>query len=315
MTMTTATPTRTLTINDIQSAMRARGSHWWDPGTMRSFGSRVHSQVYSGPGGIYFVTSEQMPYSGRACTVRQYLPDASWVENVGDVSSQDREAAHEIASRMARTPIAEQLNAALQRLDLAVSGKSVQRYSSPELIYTGEAGLGGHMHVRVHHYGDGWGVYLELFAAPGDDAEGTRERFGAVYGLRREVCLLLETWHELQAGEVTGANEPHREVTELEQCIHDCTAHGCTISRTQAKRLIQLATRYQHHCVQDCNVPDYPQRHRTTAGNKIRKLAAEIGASGVILGGDPRGCTVKLTFTDGETDDHGGEGWCVPREG
>ena len=40
--------------------------------------------------------------------------------------------------------------------------------------------------------------------------------------------------------------------------------------------------------------------------------AKRIGCKGVRFGGDPRGCTVKLLFYDGATDDWGKEGWCVP---
>ena len=46
---------------------------------------------------------------------------------------------------------------------------------------------------------------------------------------------------------------------------------------------------------------------------EMEQIAREIGVAAAVFGGDPRGCTVKLTFADGATNDFGGEGWCVPR--
>lgn len=79
------------TINDIKSAVRATGSHWFDPDTMRFFGTKiVGSAVYQGEGGIYFVTSEWDGFSGRennkrAFSVRQFTPDNAEIDTVGDV--------------------------------------------------------------------------------------------------------------------------------------------------------------------------------------------------------------------------------------
>lgn len=65
------------TINDIQEAMRAAGSHWWDPDTMRFFGTRIAGAVYQGDGGIHFVTSEKPPHGQRAYAVRTYNPESN----------------------------------------------------------------------------------------------------------------------------------------------------------------------------------------------------------------------------------------------
>jgi len=63
-----------VTVNDIQREMRAAGSHWWDPDALRFFKSRVESPVYQGPGGVYFVSSEEGPDEVRRYTVRRYNP-------------------------------------------------------------------------------------------------------------------------------------------------------------------------------------------------------------------------------------------------
>lgn len=79
------------TINEIQAAMRADGSHWWDPDSMRFFGTRVlNGTVYKGTGGIYFVTSEWDGFSGkennrRAYSVRKFNPDTLDIDTVGSI--------------------------------------------------------------------------------------------------------------------------------------------------------------------------------------------------------------------------------------
>jgi hypothetical protein len=68
------------TINEIQAANRNAGYHWFDPSTMRFFGTRIFPEVYQGPGGIYFVTSDKAgPHenSGRDYNVREFKPETS----------------------------------------------------------------------------------------------------------------------------------------------------------------------------------------------------------------------------------------------
>ena len=74
---------------------------------------------------------------------------------------------------------------------------------------------------------------------------------------------------------------------------------------------------YQGRCVRACNIQtDNAFEGRTKAlGKRIEALATKLGAVGVKLGGDPRGCTVKLQWADGATNDFGKEGWCVPMKG
>ena len=95
------------TIDDIQAEMRADGSHWWDPDTMRFFGTRVCGAVYQGDDGIFFVTSEWNGPRGkeqgrRAYTLRQYKPQEKQVDTVGEVCQYDnRRTAQRAAEKSA----------------------------------------------------------------------------------------------------------------------------------------------------------------------------------------------------------------------
>jgi hypothetical protein len=72
------------TISKIRHANKTAGHHFFDPGTMRFFGSRILQYVYQGVGGIYFVTSERASASsdGRIYNVRRFTPETSSVETV-----------------------------------------------------------------------------------------------------------------------------------------------------------------------------------------------------------------------------------------
>jgi hypothetical protein len=48
-----------LSLTQIKQAMQARGSHFWDRDTMRSFRSRAYDDVYPTWCGTYFITSEK----------------------------------------------------------------------------------------------------------------------------------------------------------------------------------------------------------------------------------------------------------------
>ena len=89
------------TIDQAKRAVRAAGGHWFDPETLRYFGSRISSTVYSVPGGCLFVSSEHTGFArlGRAYSVR-YVSDAGQVETVGEfLQYQTRNAAHAAARR------------------------------------------------------------------------------------------------------------------------------------------------------------------------------------------------------------------------
>lgn len=91
------------TIEDIISANKQAGQHWFDDGTMQFFSSIVEPKVYRG---CYFITSEQyeltsideakgMPQPPRAWTIHMVTP-RGWVRTIGDyqqyASFQDAEA-------------------------------------------------------------------------------------------------------------------------------------------------------------------------------------------------------------------------------
>lgn len=75
------------TVNTIRDAVRATGSHWFDPDTMRAFGTRVLPSVYQGVGGIYFVTSDHDFDRTRKYSVRRFDPTRSKIDTVGEVAS------------------------------------------------------------------------------------------------------------------------------------------------------------------------------------------------------------------------------------
>ena len=91
-------------IDDIKRAAENRGSKWFSRGAMRFFGSRVHDTVYQGPGGVFFVSSEQPPYGPRGYAVRRFDPDTGDISTVGKVCQySSRSGAHGAARRMAAT--------------------------------------------------------------------------------------------------------------------------------------------------------------------------------------------------------------------
>lgn len=57
------------TIQQIRDANEARGHHFFEPGAMRFFRSRIGRTVY---GGRYFITSEQFVDSNYRAWPRQY---------------------------------------------------------------------------------------------------------------------------------------------------------------------------------------------------------------------------------------------------
>ena len=58
---------------------------------------------------------------------------------------------------------------------------------------------------------------------------------------------------------------------------------------------------------------EYARKRDAQLEKRIRTLVAELGEGfSVVLGGDPRGCTVKLIVPSGKTNDFGREGICVP---
>lgn len=102
----TATMKRTWTMPEIRRANADAGLYFFSPGAMRFFRSRVHDRVYQGPGGVFFVTSEQGPDDVRRYTVREFDPETARMTALGgDVDGFQRYAtrsgAHAAAYRAA----------------------------------------------------------------------------------------------------------------------------------------------------------------------------------------------------------------------
>lgn len=81
--------TKLWTIEDIKAANERAGFFFFEPATLRFFRSRVHSDVYQGPGGVYFVTSEQFRASNgytapRLFTVRRFDPETGSADTEGE---------------------------------------------------------------------------------------------------------------------------------------------------------------------------------------------------------------------------------------
>lgn len=211
------------TINDIQREMREDGSHWWDPDTMRMFGTKVVSPVYQGDGGIYFVTRDKAYDGSLSHTVRKYDPTTKEVDTVGDLCDyRDKRPATKVARNLA--------------------GKN--------------------------------------------------------------------------AAEAPQKLQP---ITEGEQFHADCQKHGYRTAKISQCDMLRTAGKRHHRYMEeycngrelfDADGDELPPLERCR--KLIHKLASAVGAGGVKFSGDPRGCTVKLIWADGATDDFGKEGWCVP---
>ena len=94
-------------IDYIKCANKTRGYHFFDAATMRFFRSRVSDTVYQGPGGIYFVTSEQFVSSSgdKACrsyTIRQFNPETGDIKTAGEFNKLTRHSAHKTAAELSR---------------------------------------------------------------------------------------------------------------------------------------------------------------------------------------------------------------------
>lgn len=165
------------TVNRIKQAAMMRGSHWFSPDTMRFFGTRVLNEVYEGPGGIYFVTSEQPPHGRRACTVRKFRPDNADISTVGSVAELSPRAAKAEARRMAAGCEQEPITTTAEKFrvvtvleqfthDLAAHGSGIVDAKAPAALMR---------MAREHHH------LMELLCSDeafcrGIDAEGDHPR-------------------------------------------------------------------------------------------------------------------------------------------
>ena len=72
------------TMREIRDAAAAAGIHWFEPGSMRFFGTELSRTIYQGKGGIFFITSEKPPHGARRFSVRRFHPDDSSISTVGE---------------------------------------------------------------------------------------------------------------------------------------------------------------------------------------------------------------------------------------
>lgn len=313
-------------INKIEDEMSSNGSHWWDRDSMRFFRTRVGEQVYQGPGGIYFVTSERNHIDPRKYSVRQYHPASKDIDTVGDFCSMSRSTAHAMAKNLASTPLQEQFDNAMYSLDRAVTGKDKSTMQSKygdinEIREGGSAAImylsdGGYTRVSASEYDSG-GFYLEVIAtfATDDKNEAVKQKFRDAFDLQSEVCRVLKTE---PAGNTLGVtSEVHVQATPSQQLAIDIVRGGGRCSNQTAGELIKFARRH-HRLMEDyCNGIDIydsegePLPKLQRVRNSIDRLLTKCNCT-AIYSGDPRGCTVKLTLPSGDTNDFVKEGWCIP---
>ena len=97
-----------LTVADIRAANAEAGFHFFDRKTLRFFSTKVESIAYTGAGGTYFVTSEQMdPSTARMFTVRYFNPISKHVNTAttpsgGRMTVASRQWAREAAKALAK---------------------------------------------------------------------------------------------------------------------------------------------------------------------------------------------------------------------
>lgn len=95
--------TKTWTMAEIRAKNHAEGWFFFAPSTMKFFASKVYPQVYQGPGGIFFVTSEKTCYGDglRNFTVRKFDPDCGNCDTA-DSSFAKKNKACEAAKQLAK---------------------------------------------------------------------------------------------------------------------------------------------------------------------------------------------------------------------
>lgn len=76
------------TITAIKAENKKKGQHFFKAGTIRFFDSRIETKAINGPGGVFFVTSEQfhggpLGNGPRLFTVRQFKPETGRIATVG----------------------------------------------------------------------------------------------------------------------------------------------------------------------------------------------------------------------------------------
>jgi hypothetical protein len=94
------------TIDQIREADHRAGRYFFSADTMRFFSSRILPTVYQGPGGIFFITSEQFRGSDgvsapRKYTCRKFTTDPVDIRTVAGFNNMSKKQAQTIASVLA----------------------------------------------------------------------------------------------------------------------------------------------------------------------------------------------------------------------
>lgn len=87
------------TIQEIERWNDWSGHYFFTPDTKRFFRSRILDEVFQGPGGVYFVTSERFgPEAPRRYSVRQFHPSTGEVDTARDDQGEQLRGAFKTAA-------------------------------------------------------------------------------------------------------------------------------------------------------------------------------------------------------------------------
>lgn len=73
-------------IQEIKQANKEAGQFFFSPDTMKFFASKIINQVWDGPNGVFFITSEKNGFDDpeRVYTIRKFEPETANIRTVGD---------------------------------------------------------------------------------------------------------------------------------------------------------------------------------------------------------------------------------------
>ena len=117
---------------------------------------------------------------------------------------------------------------------------------------------------------------------------------------------------DMAGPDVAKSEEEHSPVREVDDFLLALDRNGVRLTPSAIGRLVALAKSHHKACETQCNTG------RDACRNTIERRLAEWSereTSGAItfnLSGDPRGATVKVVLSNGETNDWGKTGYCVP---
>jgi hypothetical protein len=93
------------TIQTIREADQRAGRFFFSASTMRFFSSRILPTIYQGPGGIYFLMSEQFRGSDgvapRKYSIRQFTPEPVNIRTVAGFNQMSKKQAQTVAAVLA----------------------------------------------------------------------------------------------------------------------------------------------------------------------------------------------------------------------